>query len=54
MAWSYGKSTLKSILENRENLKLYGERDIRAMYVCMYLHVYVQALQQLYMYTSVF
>ena len=24
---SYGKSTLKSILENRENLKLYGEKE---------------------------
>lgn len=23
---SYGKSTLKSILDNRENLKLYGEK----------------------------
>ena len=31
---SYGKSTLKSILNNRENLKLYGEK-VRSIVTCI-------------------
>ena len=39
---SYGKSTLKSILDNRKNLKLYGEK-VKRMCTCTYMYMYMYA-----------
>ena len=43
---SYGKSTLKSILDNRENLKLCGE-EVRRMCTCTYMYMYAASIEYL-------